>query len=93
MVPLTLLVITTEFYYESFVTHMVSLRMGYSSDGHSRIVPVLPKTLRHNQQEVKRRAEQFSHSGVLPLRCLLQERLLFCVAPSCAEALGLCCLP
>lgn len=93
MVPLTLLVITTEFYYESFVTHMVNLRMGYSSNGHSRIVPVLQKTLRHNQQEVKRRVEQFSHSGALPLRCLLQERLLFCAAPRCAEALGLCCLP
>lgn len=71
MAPLTLVVIMTEFYYESFVTHMVNLRMDYSSDGHSRIVPVLQKTLGHNQQEVKRSVEQFSHSAVLTLRCLL----------------------
>lgn len=72
MVPLTLVVIMTEFYYESFVTHMVNFRMDYRSGGHSRIVPVLQKTLGHNQQEVKRRVEQFSHSATLTLRCLLQ---------------------
>lgn len=88
MVPLTLVVIMTEFYYESFVTHMVNLRMDYSSDGHSLIVLVLQKTLVHNQQEVKRRVKQFSHSAALTLRCLLQERLLFCAALCCAEALG-----
>lgn len=88
MVPLTLVVIMTEFYYESLVTHMVNLRMDYSSNGHSCIVPVLQKMLGHNQQEVKRRVEQFSHSAVLTLRCLLQERLLFCAALCCAKALG-----
>lgn len=56
---------------------MVKLRMGYSSDGHSCTVLVLQKTLGHNQQEVKRKVEQFYHSAVLSLPCLLQERLLF----------------
>lgn len=65
MVPLTLVAIMTEFYYEGLVTHMVNLRMDYSSDGHSCIVPVLQNMLGHNQQEVKRRVEQSSHSAVL----------------------------
>lgn len=77
MVPLTLVVIMSEFYYESSVMHMVNLRMGYSSDGHSCTVLVLQKTLGHNQQEVKQGIEQFYHSAVLPLRRLLQECLLF----------------
>lgn len=72
MVPLTLVAIMTEFYYESFIAHMVNLRMDYSSDGHSHIVCFLWKTLGHNQQEVKRRVEQFSHSALLTLRCLQQ---------------------
>lgn len=77
MVPLTLVVIMSEFYYESSVRHMVKLRMGYSSDEHSCTVLVLQKILGHNQQEVKKSVEQFYHSAVLPLRCLLQEHPLF----------------
>lgn len=88
MAPLTLVVILSEF-YESSVTHMVNLRMGYSSDGHSCTVLVLQKTLGHNQQEVKRRVEQFCHSAVLPLRCLLQERLLFVLLCAAQKHLAL----
>lgn len=89
MAPLTLVIILSEFYYESSVTHMVNFRMGYSSDGHSCTVLVLQKTLGHNQQEVKRRVEQFCHSAVLPLRCLLQERLLFVLLCAAQKHLSL----
>lgn len=89
MAPLTLVVILSEFYYESSVTHMVNLRMGYSSDGHSCTVLVLQKTLGHNQQEVKRRVEQFCHSAVLPLRCVLQEHLLLVLLCAAQKHLAL----
>lgn len=88
MAPLTLVVILSEF-YESSVTHMVNLRMGYSSDGRSCTVLVLQKTLGHNQREVKRRVEQFCHSAVLlPLRCLLL-RLLFVLLCAAQKHLAL----
>lgn len=72
----------SECYYESSVMHMVNLRMGYSSDGHSCTVLVLQKTLGHNQQEAKRRVEQFYHSMSAAGTCPV------CAALRCTKALG-----